>query len=99
MIANFSYIDTFSYSTVVKETAEISNIIPYRGNPPDIMIEKDTTYAFEQNIPSRLNEKRELVSSFSALYSPKGKSIKVRNIEINSFNWNGNEINFVTIPS
>lgn len=100
MIANFIYIDTFPYNTVVKDTAEIFSIIPYRGNPPNIIIEKDRTYAFEQNIPGRLNQNRELISSFSALYSPKGKSIKVRNIEVNSFfDWNGKEINFVALPS
>lgn len=99
MIANFSYLDTYGYDTVDKDITEISSVIPYNGNIPDILIEKDRTYAIEQNIPTRLNQNRELMSSFSALYNPKGKSIKVRNSKVNSFDQSGVEINFVFLPS
>jgi CRISPR-associated protein Cas5h len=99
MIAIASYLDTYDYDTVDKNIAEISNIIPYNGNLPDIVIEKDRTYAVEQNIPARLNQDRELMSSFSAVYNPNGKSMKVRNIKVNSFDRNGIEVNFVTLPS
>jgi CRISPR-associated Cas5-like protein len=65
-----------------------------------IGLEKDRRYAIEQNIPARLNQDRELMSSFSALYNPNGKPIKVRNINVKSFfDRNGIETNFVFLPS
>jgi hypothetical protein len=62
-------------------------------------LEADRMYAVEQNIPARLNQDRELVSSFSALYNPQAKPIRIHNIEVNSFNHEGREINFVFLPS
>ena len=67
MIANFSYLNTYEYDTVDKDITEIASVIPYNGNVPDILIEKDRIYVIEQNIPTRLNQDRELMSSFSAL--------------------------------
>ncbi len=99
LIANFSYLGTYYYDTSFRDIAEISTVIPYNRDLPNVIIEKDRTYAVEQNIPARLNQDRELISSFSALYSPKGKSIKVRDIRVNSFEQNGEEINFAILPS
>jgi CRISPR-associated protein Cas5h len=99
MIANFEYVGTFDYITQHKEIADISTIIPYSVKIPSTVIERDKLYAIEQNIPGRINENRELLSSFSALYSPNAYPIKIRNIEVNTFEHNGMENNFVFLPS
>jgi CRISPR-associated protein Cas5h len=108
MIANFQYVDTIRYynNKIIQEGIEISSIIPYKNNKiPNIVIEKDKIYAIEQNIPSKINEERDLISSYSALYSPKGETIKVKDkdIEIQSFVFNKDnnkrKENFVFIPS
>lgn len=98
MIANFEYIGTFDYIVKYKETADISSIIPYSEKIPSLVIEKNKLYAIEQNIPGRISEDRELLSSFSALYSPNAEPIKIRNIEVNTFDYNGRENNFVFLP-
>jgi CRISPR-associated protein Cas5h len=99
MIANFKYINTFDYSILNKQVANISSIIPYSGKIPDMIIEKDKFYAIEQNIPGRISQSRDLLSSYSAIYSPKGESIKIRNFEVNVFDYNGVEHEFVFLPS
>lgn len=108
MIANFQYVDTVRYynNKISRESIEISSIIPYKNNKiPNIVIEKDKIYAIEQNIPSKINEQRDLISSYSALYGPKGEKITVKDkdIEIQSFvftkSYNKRKENFVFIPS
>jgi CRISPR-associated protein Cas5h len=99
MIANFEYVGTFDYTVQRKEIADMSSIIPYSGKIPSPVIERGKLYAIEQNIPGRINENRELLSSFSALYSPNAQQIKIRNIEVNTFEYNGTENNFVFLPS
>lgn len=100
MLANFSYMGTFNYEVRKKETAEISSVVPYFDIIPNVVLEKDRVYALEQSMPGRLSEKRELLLSYSAVYSPEGQaSIKVRDIEVNTFDHNGVEHNFVFLPS
>ena len=100
MIANFAYVDVFDYDATRKEVAEISSIVPYSDRMPNVVIEKDKVYAIEQNVPGRLNEKRELLSSYSAIYSPDGQTtIKVRDIEVNTFNHGGVGHSFVFLPA
>lgn len=103
MIANFQYIDTVNFYTHEpnNDPIELTTIIPYRINFPEVLIEKDKFYAIEQNIPSQINEKRELISSFSSIYNPKGGTIKAKNIKFQSFVYNrhyqGRKENFVFI--
>jgi len=99
MIANFNYIDTFDYIFLKKDVADVCSIIPFSDKIPNMIIEKDKFYAIEQNIPGRLNHNRELLFSYSAVYSPKGQSIKIRNFEVSSFVYNGKEHDFVFVPS
>lgn len=99
MIANFSYFGNFDYEVRKREMAEISSAVPYSDIIPNVVIEKDKTYAIEQNMPGRLNEKRELLFSYSAIYSPNGQtSIKIKDIEVNAFTSEGMEHNFVFLP-
>ena len=71
---------------------------------PTLMIEKDKIYAIEQNIPGKINKDRDLISSYSAIYNPTNRKIKVKDIEYQSINYT-NTIkedsvdNFVFIPS
>jgi CRISPR-associated protein Cas5 subtype I-B len=100
MIANFGYINTFDYYVQRKKTTEISSIMPYISNIPNVVIERDKFYAMEQSIPARINENRELVSTYSAIYNPNGQSIKIRDIEeVNTFQYEGREHNFVFLPT
>lgn len=100
MIANFVHVGTFDYDVEKKEVAAVSSVVPYSDRIPSIVIEKEKTYAIEQSMPSRLNEKRELMSSYSAVYSPDGQStIKVRDIEVNTFHHDGAEHSFVFLPA
>jgi CRISPR-associated protein Cas5h len=100
MIANFDYVGSFDYVQQKKDPAEISSVIPYFDRMPNILIEKDKIYAVEQNMPGRLNEKRELMSSYSAIYGPAGQvTIKVRDMEVNTFHYGGVEHNFVFLPA
>jgi CRISPR-associated protein Cas5h len=100
MIANFAYVGTFDYVQQRKDTAGISSVVPYSGKMPNIIVEKDKIYAIEQNMPGRLNEKRELLSSYSAIYGITGQVvIKVRDMEINTFHYDGVEHSFVFLPA
>lgn len=100
MIANFAYVGTFDYVQQRKDTAGISSVVPYSGKMPNILVEKDKIYAIEQNMPGRLNEKRELLSSYSAIYGITGQVvIKVRDMEINTFHYDGVEHSFVFLPA
>ena len=101
MIANFEYVGTFEYDVKLKSVSELESIVPYSKNKvlPDIVIEKDKLYAIEQNMPGRLDENRELLSSYSVIYNPSGQTIKIRNAEVNVFHHNGEEKNFVFLPS
>ena len=99
MIANFGYINTFDYHVQRKKTAEILSIMPYISKIPNVVIENDKFYAIEQCIPARINENRELLSTYSAIYNPNGQSIKIRDIEeVNTFYYEGREHNFVFLP-
>jgi CRISPR-associated protein Cas5h len=100
MIANFAYVNVFDYTIIRKEIAEISSVVPYSDRMPSIVIEKDKVYAVEQNMPARLNEKRELLSSYSAVFSPNGQAtIKIKDIEVNTFHHDGVEHSFVFLPA
>jgi len=100
MIANFNYVGSFDYVQQKKNVVEISSVVPYSGRMPNILIEKDKIYAVEQNMPGRLNEERELMSSYSAIYGPNGQAtIKVRDMEVNTFHYDGVEHNFVFLPA
>ncbi len=100
MIANFDFVEYVDYTTQRKNMAEMFSIIPFSGKIPDIIIEKDKLFAIEQNLPISLNENRELTGTYSALYSPKGEKIKVRNMDVNVIRLStGEEHNFVFLPS
>ena len=106
MIANFEYINTFQFCTHKnnQEFIEISSIIPYMNKVPTLMIEKDKIYAIEQNIPAKINKDRDLISSYSAIYNPTNRKIKVKDIEYQSINYTNivkedSVDNFVFIPS
>jgi CRISPR-associated protein Cas5h len=99
MIANFKYVNTFDCTLSNKQIANVSSIIPFSSEIPNMIVEKDKFYAIEQNIPGRINQSRELLSSYSALYSSEGQTIKVRNFEVNTFTYNDKEHDFVFLPS
>ena len=99
MIANFSYLGTFEYTSSVQDLSELSSILPYKVKLPAIAIERRINYAIEQDIPSRIDENRELLSSYSAIYNPDGLKIKVKNMVVNSFEFGGSRQNFVFLPS
>jgi CRISPR-associated protein Cas5 subtype I-B len=100
MIANFAYIGSFEYNTETKDIADVESTIPYSDNMlPNVLIENDKLYAIEQNLPGRLDEDRKLLSSYSVVYNPKGQTIKLRNAEVNTFYLDGQEKNFVFLPS
>lgn len=106
MIANFEYIKTFDFYTHKnnQEFIEISSIVPYINKVPTLIIEKDKIYAIEQNIPAKINEDRDLISSYSAVYNPTNGKIKVKDIEYQSINYTNivkedSVDNFVFIPS
>ena len=99
MLADFTYIGTFDYNVTKKGTFELSSIIPYRGRFPDIAVEKQMLYAAEQDIPGRISNTRDLLSTYCAVYNPEGKKIKVRNAEVNAYADSSGEQNFVFIPA
>lgn len=99
MIANFEFKGTFDYISSYKEIADMASIIPYSQKIPPIIVEKNKLYAIEQNIPGRINENRELLSSFSALYSPNAQTIKIKDMNVYTFEYLGTENNFVFLPS
>lgn len=99
MLADFTYIGTFDYNVTKKETTELSSIIPYRDRFPDIAVEKQMLYAVEQDVPGRISKDRDLLSTYYAVYSPEGKNIKVRNVEVNAYMDSSGEQNFVFIPA
>ena len=86
MIANFSYVDTSEYQTKNSDSnpVEIYSIIPYKNRIPDIVIEENKVYAIEQDLPLKINEQRDLLSSYSVIYNPKKETISLRNIEYNN---------------
>jgi CRISPR-associated protein Cas5 subtype I-B len=99
MIANFSYLGTFEYTSNIQDLSELSSILPYKVRLPAIAVERGISYAIEQDIPGRINENRELLSSYSAIYNPDGLKIKVKNMLVNSFESKGSRQNFVFLPS
>jgi CRISPR-associated protein Cas5h len=99
MIANFEFKGMFDYISSNKEIADMATIIPYSQKIPPIIVEKNKLYAIEQNIPGRINKNRELLSSFSALYSPNAQTIKIKDMNVNTFEYLGTECNFVFLPS
>ena len=102
MLSNFSYVGTLDYDTKKKDIVEISSVIPYRyrdkDKMPDVVIESGKLYAIEDNIPGRLDQNRDLLYSYSALYSPNAQTIKIRNAETNVFFHDGKEDSFVFLP-
>lgn len=99
MLADFTYVGSFDYNVTKRETSELSSIIPYRDRFPDIAVEKQMLYAVEQDIPGRISKDRDLLSTYYAVYSPEGKKIKVRNVEVNAYMDSSGEQNFVFIPA
>ena len=106
MISNFEYIGTFQCTPNKSDHKfiEISSIVPYIKNIPNLMIEKDMIYAIEQNIPGKLNQNRDLLLSYSAVYNANNGIIKVKDIEYQSIKYTNsinetNVENFVFIPS
>lgn len=98
MIANFSYIGNFEYDSARKKNVDVFSIIPYKEQLPSIVIEKDKQYAIEQNIPGKINENRDLLSSYSVVYSPTATKIKIKDISVNTFENVGEKTDFVFLP-
>ena len=99
MIANFEYVGTFDYHEVKRKETEISSIVPYSNSLPDIVVERGQQYAIEQDIPGRINSDRELQSSYSAVYSPQGGTMKIRDVSVASVAMASEVQDIVFIPA
>jgi len=78
MIANFKYIGRYQYKTVdVAGATPVVSIVPFFETMPKIHLEKDVTFAVEQNLPIHMTPDRILTGTYNAVYSPLGAELKV----------------------
>jgi len=100
MIANFKYIDRYRYETV-KATNPISvaSIVPFFTVMPRIHLEKNVTFAVEQNIPIHLTSERVLTGTHNAVYNPSGDELKVLDVEAQKVQVHERELHVVFIPT
>jgi len=82
MIANFKYIGRYQYKTVdVAGATPVVSIVPFFKTMPKIHLEKDVTFAVEQNLPIHLTPDRILTGTYNAAYSPSGFELKILSSE------------------
>ena len=83
MIANFKYIDRFKYDTVeVDGPTPVASVVPFFTTMPRMHLEKDATFAVEQNLPIHLTSERILTGTYNAVYSPSGTELKILSNEM-----------------
>lgn len=104
MLANFKPIALdASYEDVkVPETERflVASIVPFINKMPKIFMQRNVTYAVEQNIPIHLTAERELVGSYSAIYSPDGgKNILVSDITVQRVTIDQKDTHVIFVPT
>jgi CRISPR-associated protein Cas5 subtype I-B len=100
MISNFGFINSYDYTDEKLESPiGVSTIIPFFGKIPQIYPEKGVAFAIEQNLPLHLTNKRILTGSYSAVYSPQGKPIKVCGLKVQKVLTKEEDVFVTFIPS
>jgi len=100
MIANFKYIGRYNYETLrASNPTPVASVVPFFIRMPKMHLEKDVTFAVEQNIPIHLTSERVLVGTYDAVYSPSGGELKVVDIEAQKVRMQDKELHVVFIPT
>jgi CRISPR-associated protein Cas5h len=100
MLANFKYIGRYNYETVkLANPTPVASIVPFFTVMPRIHLEKDVTFAVEQNVPIHLTSDRVLSGTYDAVYSPTAAELKVLGVEAQRVRMQEDELHVVFIPT
>lgn len=100
MMANFKYVGRYDYEKINSTSPKsVTSVLPFLGIMPKIHLEKDVTFAVEQNIPIHLTPERVLTGTYDAVYSPLGAELKVLGVETQKVMMQEKELHVVFIPT
>jgi len=100
MIANFKYLGRYNYETVkATSPVPVASIVAFFNTMPKIHLEKDVTFALEQNVPIHLTSERILTGTYNAVYSPSGAELKVMDLEVQKVQIRGKDLYVIFLPT
>ena len=100
MMANFKYIGRYDYEKIkATNPTPVASVVPFLGIMPKIHLEKNVTFAVEQNIPIHLTSERVLAGTYDAVYSPSGAELKVLEVEVQKVRMQEKELHVIFVPT
>jgi CRISPR-associated protein Cas5h len=100
MIANFKYLGRYNYETVkATNPLPVASVVPFFNTMPKIHLEKNVTFALEQNLPIHMTSERVLIGTYNAVYSPSGAELKVVDVEVQKVQIPGEDLYIIFLPT
>ena len=79
----------------------VASVAPFFTTMPRVHLEKDVTFAVEQDLPIHLTSERILTGKYDAVYSPSGAELKILSSEtpLQKVVIQGRELYVIFIPT